>query len=300
MIIVFGKQGQLAQAFRSTLPTALKEQVHFVSSQEADFEKPHLLDGFLDHYGPSIVVVCSAYTLVDKAEEDRERAEKINHQAPAAIARWCAINSAKLIMFSTDYVFSGKGDQPWKESDATAPLNCYGETKVEMEEALRFSGCQYLVFRLSWVYSEFGKNFVKTMLQLGQSRELLQVVDDQIGSPTYAPDVAKVIWSLLQKVLFEKAVWPASGIYHLTGRGFMSWAEFAKLIFQVARANEEKYDLHIKIQKIEPVLSIEFPSVAVRPKNSRLSGEKVKQNLGIEMPIVEDSLKVCLQKIYLP
>lgn len=300
MIIVFGKQGQLAQAFRATLPAALKDQVHFVSSQEADFEQPHLLDGFLDHYGPSVVVVCSAYTLVDKAEEDRERAEKINHLAPAAIARWCAVNSAKLILFSTDYVFSGAGEQPWKESDPTAPLNWYGETKVEMEEALRFSGCQYLVFRLSWVYSEFGKNFVKTMLQLGQSRELLQVVDDQVGSPTYAPDVARVVWSLLQKIVLEKAEWPPTGIYHLTGRGFMSWAQFAQLIFQMVRINEEKYDLHLKVQKVEPILSSQFPTAAARPKNSRLSFDKTKQNLGVEMPKIEDSLKVCLQKIYLP
>ncbi len=199
MILIFGKSGQLAQAFKDTLPPELEGQTVFASSHDANFEKEKFLEGYLDHQGPEIIILCSAYTQVDKAEEEKQLAEQLNVIAPREIARWCGKNDALLIHFSTDYVFSGNGDSPWTETDPTAPLSWYGETKLQGEQTIQMTGCRQLIFRTSWIYSENGKNFVKTMLKLGKEKTSLRVVSDQVGSPTYAHDIAENVWNLVKR-----------------------------------------------------------------------------------------------------
>jgi dTDP-4-dehydrorhamnose reductase len=282
MILIFGKQGQLAQSFQNTLPAELDGQVVFVSSLEANFEKPNELAGMLDHYGPEIVIVCAAYTKVDMAEEERALAENLNCKAPQAIARWCAKNDALLIHFSTDYVFSGQGNTPWLEDDPKQPINWYGESKLMGEEAIQATGCQHLILRTSWVYSEYGKNFVKTMLKFGRDKGKVRVVSDQVGAPTYAPALAESTWQLIQRKRLGERF--KSGVYHIAGQGFCSWAEFAEAILN-------------GIASVEKISADEFPTAAHRPLNSRLNQSKIKSVLGIELPKWQDSLSLCLKRL---
>ncbi len=294
MILVFGKQGQLAQAFNETVPKELEGVTVFASSHDANFEKADFLEGYLDHAGPEIVVLCSAYTQTDRAEEERLLAEQLNVRAPKEIARWCGKNDALLIHFSTDYVFSGAGEKPWKETDETNPLSWYGETKLASEDAIQASGCRHFIFRTSWVYSENGKNFVKTMMKLGKDRDVLRVVNDQIGSPTYAYDIAENVWKIIKR--YKAGEKFKFGIYHLTGQGFTNWADFASAIFEEARALKHP----LKVQKVEGIPTSDYPTAAQRPLNSRLDQTKVKEQFGIEMPQWRESLKMCLKRMGVP
>jgi dTDP-4-dehydrorhamnose reductase len=291
MILIFGKQGQLARSFQASEPGSLSSQVVFVSSQEANFEQPGRLAGFLDHQGPRIVVCCAAYTQVDRAEEERDLASKINFEAPREIARWCAQNEALMIHFSTDYVFPGTGVTPWKETDPTGPVNWYGETKLQGEEAIRASGCRHLIFRTSWVVSEYGRNFIKTMLQLGRNRETLRVVSDQVGAPTYAPDLAEAVWGLILRVESGEAL--KSGVYHLAGQGETNWADFARAIFEEAG----KLKLELAVKNVESIPTSQYPTPAHRPLNSRLDQSKARDALGVELPVWHKSLELCLKRI---
>lgn len=291
MILVFGKQGQLAQAFQETTPKALEGQTVFASSHEANFEKEKFLEGYLDHQGPEIIILCSAYTQVDRAEEEKQLAEQLNVIAPREIARWCGKNDALLIHFSTDYVFAGTGEKPWSEDDDTHPLNWYGETKLLGEQAIQASGCRHFIFRTSWVYSENGKNFVKTMLKLGKEKPSLRVVADQVGAPTYAHDIAENVWKLVERYKAGETL--KYGLYHMAGQGQTNWAQFAETIF----AESLKLKPDLKIEKVEGIPTSDYPTVAQRPLNSRLSQEKLKNILKIEMPQWEDSLKLCLQRM---
>lgn len=291
MILIFGKSGQLAQSFKATIPTALDGKTVFVSSQEANFTEPKKLAGFIDKYSPDIVIICAAYTKVDQAEQEQQIAEDINFRAPQEIARWCGKNGALLIHFSTDYVYSGEGDLPWSESATPHPQNWYGETKLRGDEAIEHSGCQHLIFRTSWVYSEYGKNFLKTMLRAGKDKSSLRVVNDQIGSPSYAPELAKTVWAIVQRQQAGEKF--PSGVYHLTGDGDTSWYGFAERIFQEAKSL--KFDL--KIDKVEPIKTAEYPTPALRPLNSRLSLEKVKKVFGISPTPWPESVQLCLRRI---
>ncbi len=291
MILFFGRSGQLAQSFQATLPKELDGQALFVSSQEANFEKPGFLPGFLDKHGPSIIVLCSAYTQVDKAEDERDLAEALNHKAPQEIARWCGTNDCLLIHFSTDYVFNGTGVKPWEESDPVGPVNWYGETKLEGEDAIRASGCRHLIFRTSWVYSEYGKNFLRTMLRVGKEKEKLQIVNDQIGNPTYAPALAEAIWNIIDRVLKGERF--QSGVYHAAGIGETSWHQFAEAIFSEARA----LNFPIKASDVQGIASSEYPTRAQRPANSRLNQAKFLKTFGFQLPAWQDSVRLCLRRI---
>jgi len=294
MILIFGKHGQLAQSFKATVPSSLDGKTVFVSSIEANFEKPELLHGFLDHQSPEVVVLCSAYAQVDRAEEEKHLAETLNVRAPQEIARWCSQNGILLIHFSTDYVFDGHGQKPWKEDDDAEPLNWYGQTKLDGEEAIRFAGCPYVILRTSWIFSEYGKNFVRTMLKLGMEKTHLRIVDDQVGSPTYAPDLAMAAWSLVERAQAKETI--KSGVYHLTGRGYVSWAGFAEEIFSQARA----MGFPLTVETVEKVPSSEYATPAKRPLNSRLDLSKVKKVHGLELPLWQDSLSLCLKRIGVP
>jgi dTDP-4-dehydrorhamnose reductase len=263
-----------------------------MSSQAANFLQADKLPGILDKLQPKFIVNCSAYTAVDKAEMERDEAFAVNTAAPRAIARWCGVNEAVLVQFSTDYVYPGIGEDIQSETTATGPQNYYGETKLLGEESIRNAGCRSVILRTSWVYSHVGHNFVKTMLRLGESKETLSVVNDQIGSPTYAPDLARVVNDLIPQ-LMQPSGRRACEVYNIANQGFTSWHGFAEEIFKQARGL--KFDL--KVSQVNGIASEQYPTPAKRPLNSRLNQSKIKKDFGVEMPFWQDSLNLCLRRI---
>lgn len=198
MILVFGKFGQVATALQQSLP-----QATYLDSKEANFLDTNSILNLLNEKHPQIIINASAYTAVDKAEDEKEVALQVNATTPGVIAQWCKNNNCTLVHYSTDYVFSGTGERPWMENDPTAPINWYGETKLQGEKAIIASGCNAYIFRISWVYSPWGQNFKKTIIRLAKERTELNVVSDQWGAPTDARDVARVTSRLVDKIISD-------------------------------------------------------------------------------------------------
>jgi dTDP-4-dehydrorhamnose reductase len=297
-ILVTGATGQVGRA----LSQLLGERAIAIGHEEADFSRPETLPAALDRFRPSAIINPGAYTQVDQAEREEERARLINAEAPGVIARWCARNAVPLIHYSTDYVFSGEGTRPWEESDPVGPLNAYGRTKLAGEraiaEAMGASGA-WMIFRTSWVYDATGKNFVRTMLRLGAEKEQLRIVADQHGAPTYALHLARATLSALETAQGRgpdarapDARFP-SGIYHLCNAGETSWLGFAERIF--ARARE--LGIPLKVKTVEPTATASYPTPAPRPLNSRLNTGKARRELGLALPDWEQGLQECLELI---
>lgn len=284
-ILILGKHGMVgsalvAQAGKMALAAGRAE----VDLAKADFI-PNL-EKWLGGRKLSAVINAAAYTKVDLVEgEGREEALRVNGSAVGELASWCKKQELPLVHYSTDYVFDGSGDQPRRETDRVAPINAYGMSKLAGEEALKEAGGNYLLIRTSWVYDARGKNFFNTMLRLFREKEQLNVVNDQIGAPTYAPHLAAATLAALQKM-------PA-GLYHLCNAGQTSWHGFAESIFTLA----SRYDSGIKCQRINPIPTSEYPSPARRPLNSRLDCSKA-QKLGIALPPWREGLKECIQEKY--
>lgn len=286
-ILVLGASGQLG----SSLCNELGQHAIGLSSKDIDFCNPDKVAAVLCDFNPEFIINAAAYTAVDKAEEEESRAHLINADCPKVLAAIAKTKNIPLIHFSTDYVFSGEGSSPWKENDKTSPLNAYGRTKLEGEKAIEEVGGKYLIFRTSWLYSETGNNFVKTMLRLGKEKEVISVVDDQIGAPTYAFDLAKVVIKVLEQAKQTDSF--ISGIFHVANIGTTTWFEFAEEIFKYVSSKE----INLKIREVKPIKSSEFPSTANRPLNSRLDCSKLRDTFGIEMPEWKDALHRCLDKI---
>lgn len=264
MILVFGKNGQVATALKELLPEAL-----FLGSDSANFLAPETVLRALDQHRPDVVINAAAYTQVDKAETEREQALQINATTPKAIAEWCKTHQALLVHYSTDYVFDGSGEKPWLETDTPSPVNYYGLSKWEGEKAIQASGCKYYIFRVSWVYSPWGNNFKKTILRLAQEREELKIVADQWGAPTKAEDIAAETKKVLTNYLNGKPL--EFGLYHWRFNDYTTWHQFAVSIVEEG----QKAGLPIKVKSILPIPTEAFPTPAKRPKNSRLeSGKK--------------------------
>ena len=257
MNIVFGKNGQVAQSLNGIL-----KGFRFVLSDECNFENPKSVREFLQNLPqkPQIIINASAYTKVDLAETETEKAMNINANSVLEIANFCKKSNATLFHYSTDYIFSGQGSEPFSINSQKAPQNIYGKTKLAGENFIESSGCNAYILRISWVCSPFGSNFIKTMLNLFAEKEEISVVEDQIGSPTFASNVAKVTQTLLQNHY-------PKGIYHFTGQGFCSWFEFANEILRQAKI----LGFPVKTQKINPILTSQYKTPAVRPLNSRLN-----------------------------
>lgn len=228
--------------------------------------------------GADVVVHCAAYTAVDKAESDRDVCFAVNSVGTENVVKACEKTGAKLVYFSTDYVFDGEGDKPWKTTDAPSPVNYYGETKLAGERAVR-AYSKHFIIRISWVFGINGKNFVKTMLRLGREKDRLTVVSDQIGSPTYTVDLARLVCDMIATEKY--------GTYHATNEGLCSWCEFAAEIMKEAGLGCE----------IVPVTSDEYPTAAKRPHNSRLDKSELIKNGFEPLPEWKDALKRYLEEI---
>jgi dTDP-4-dehydrorhamnose reductase len=276
-LLVLGASGQVGRAFAEILPSV--QPALFWGRAQADLNQPETLRAALDATSPSAIINAAAYTAVDAAEADEATAMRVNAQSVAVIADFCAARAIPLVHYSTDYVFDGSGDAPWRETDSPAPLNAYARSKWAGEQAVQQSGCAHLLFRTSWVYDAQGNNFFATILRLGKERELLRVVADQIGAPTYAPHLAHASWQALQRAI-TMSIFP-SGVYHICGGGApVSWHGFAEAIFDAARQR----GIALKLEQLEAITTADYPTPAKRPANSRLSMDKLHDVFGITMP----------------
>lgn len=241
---------------------------------------------------PDIIVNAAAYTAVDQAESESGHAFQINAEAPARLALEAEKMGAWLVHYSTDYVFDGTGTTPWQENDPTGPINVYGKTKLQGEDAIRQSGCRHLIFRTSWVYAARGKNFIRTMLKLASERESIKVINDQFGAPTGAELVADVTTHAIRVAAKDNTL---TGTYHLAAAGETSWHGYARLI--IDKATRTGISLKIAPEKIIPVPSEAFTTAAARPKNSRLDTTRLEKTFGLCMPDWENGVIRCMQEL---
>ena len=280
-IVLFGKGGQVGWELQRALsPLGELVALDFDSTDfSGDFTDPAGLAAPLRQLRPDIIVNAAAHTAVDKAESEPELARTINALAPGVLAQEAQALGAWLVHYSTDYVFDGSGGQPWKETDLPAPLSVYGRTKLEGEQLIQASGCEYLIFRTSWVYAARGGNFAKTMLRLAQERESLTVIDDQVGAPTGAELLADVTTHALRQVLLRPQ---DGGLYHLAAAGETSWNGYAKHV--IAQAERAQPDIKIVAKEVLAVPSSAFFTAAVRPHNSRLDTSRLQTTFGLQLP----------------
>lgn len=285
-ILITGANGQLGSEIKSLTKKYPHWQFLFTDIDELNITDENEVKNYFQQHQPGFVINCAAYTAVDKAESDAETAEKINALAPKLLAKYSKITGSKLIHISTDYVFDGEGFVPYTEEDKVNPAGIYGKTKLQGEINCFEENSDSLVIRTSWLYSTFGNNFVKTMLRLAGERDKLNVVFDQVGTPTNAADLAEAILLIIQISEKDNKKF-VPGIYHYSNEGVASWYDFAKAIFEIAEIN----------CTVSPVLSDQFPTPAKRPNYSVLNKSKIKNTFNIIIPYWTESLKVCLQKI---
>ncbi|MDR2015601.1 MAG: dTDP-4-dehydrorhamnose reductase [Azoarcus sp.] len=241
---------------------------------------------------PDLIVNAAAYTDFDRAESEPDIAYLVNATAPRVLAEEAAARGIWLVHYSTDYVFDGSGNRPWREDDRPVPLSVYGKTKLAGDEAVMASGCRHLILRISWVYSARGDNFVRTMLQLAVERERLTVVSDQIGAPTGADLIADVTAHLVRSVMADPVAHPA-GLYHLAAAGETNWHAYASLIINKARSR----GVVLKVKEIVPIRSVDWPSAAVRPLNSRLDTTRLHTVFGLRLPYWQFGVTRLLEQI---
>lgn len=284
-IAVTGANGQLGTVMQELAHTMPGFNFVFTDVADLDITKPADLKYFFNLHAPKYLINCAAYTAVDKAESEPAMARLINAKAVELMAMECKMHKTKFIQVSTDYVFDGIASVPYVETDFTNPLGVYGLTKCEGEEALMLSGCDGYVFRTSWLYSVHGHNFLKTILRLGAERETLNMVYDQVGTPTLADDLVKAIFTLITALNNKQKV--PTGIYHFSNEGVTSWYDFAQAIVELAGLK----------CKIMPILTKEYPTASARPAYSLLNKGKVKAALGIEIPHWRASLKQAVSKL---
>lgn len=283
-ILVTGANGQLGNCMRNASRLS-KDKYFFTDVAELDITDADAVANMVHDNDIDIIVNCAAYTNVDKAETDETFAEKLNALAVANLAHAIKENDGQLIHISTDYVFGGSHcNTPRTETEPVNPTGVYGLTKLHGEKAIEASGCRALIFRTAWLYSEYGKNFVKTMLHLTSTKPDLKVVFDQIGTPTYAQDLADAICHIIENRKFIGN----EGIYHYSNEGVCSWFDFTKAIAEISRN---------KGCDIQPCHSDEFPSSVVRPSYSVLDKTKFKKTFDLQVPYWTDSLKVCIKNL---
>lgn len=297
-ILLIGRTGQVGRELEALLSPLGELTV----TQRAASAEPHVraldlsdiaaIRAVVRDVRPQWIVNAAAHTAVDKAESERELAAAINATAPGILAEEAAQCGAALVHYSTDYVFDGSGERPWREDDATGPLGVYGQTKFDGERLIAASGCPHVILRTSWVYAAVGHNFVRTMLRLGATRERLTIVADQHGAPTSALVIARATVEIMRQALAQGAGWFAErgGVVHLACSGETTWHGFATEIFAQARA----LGLTLAVKDVAPLKTADYPTPARRPLNSRLDLTRLRERFGIVTPTWSDALRETL------
>jgi len=275
-VLLLGAGGQLGMLLARTLGAG--NELTSLTRADVDFSNAEAVRTAVRRVAPEVVVNAAAYTAVDRAESEPELAHAVNAVAPGVIAEELALTGGWLIHYSTDYVFDGSGTKPWVETDATGPLSVYGQSKLDGELAIAATGCKHVILRTSWVYAAEGKNFLHTMLKLGRERELLKIVDDQIGAPTSVEALSEATLAMLGGLRDEN-----SGVYHLTCAGETSWCGFAKAIFAAFAARQ-------KAPEVVGIPTEAYPTPAKRPRNSRMNCAKFAAAFEFAMPHWEEAL----------
>lgn len=280
-ILVTGANGQLGNEMQVLARENLQHTYFFTDVQELDICDEQAVYAYVSEHKIYIIVNCAAYTAVDKAEDNVELCDKLNNIAPGYLARAAQANGAAMIQVSTDYVFDGTAHIPYTEEEPTCPASVYGSTKLAGEQNVMDHCEKAMVIRTAWLYSIYGNNFVKTMIRLGQERDSLGVIFDQIGTPTYANDLAQAIFAAINKGVVR-------GIYHFSDEGVCSWYDFTVAIHRLAG---------IASCKVKPLHTADYPAKAPRPHYSVLDKTKIKDTFGIEIPHWEESLKRCINQL---
>ncbi|TBO43293.1 dTDP-4-dehydrorhamnose reductase [Pedobacter kyonggii] len=280
-ILVIGAGGQLGQCLKVVAERRGITEIVFPAEQDANILNESGLKDLLAAAQPAFVINCAAYTAVDKAEDEVELAKAINETGAAYLASACLVNGATLIHVSTDFVFEGNEVKLLKEDDQAEPINVYGVTKLDGEEVVVSTLPAHFIIRTSWLYSEYANNFVKTMLKLGAERDELNIIADQVGTPTYAIDLANAIFDIISSSS------AAYGVYHYSNEGVTSWFDFAKAIFDISET----------AVKVNPIPGSAYPTKAVRPAFSVMDKTKIKETFDIQIPYWRDSLIECIKQI---
>lgn len=273
-ILITGSNGQLGSELKDLLKDHADKECYFLDRKQLPLEQTLIIQDILGMYQPDLIIHAAAYTVVDKAESEPALADAINHLASEEIAQYCRLHGAKLIAISTDYVFDGNSYVALTEEAPVDPINTYGLTKLKGEQAILKWHAESIVIRTSWVYSTYGNNFVKTMIRLMTERDEISVINDQIGSPTYAKDLAQAIVDII-----EGEDW-VGGLYHYSNEGGISWYDFAVAIKEIKGLD----------CKINPIPTTQYPTPAKRPKYSLLDKSKIKRTFKVEVPNWKDSL----------
>ena len=289
-ILILGANGQLGTELERSFADA--GEVIARARETVDLSRPDQLRAVVRQTAPQLILNAAAYTAVDRAESEPDLARAINAHAPAVLAEEALRANALFFHYSTDYVFDGSKTTPWLETDAPHPLNIYGQTKLEGEQAIQQIGGRAFVFRTSWVYGPHGKNFLLTMLRLGSDRKQLRVVDDQIGSPTSSIQLAEATRRVADRILSGAAPAESAGVYHMTCSGSTSWCGFARAIFQQAERV-----LHMPAPEVIPIPTTEFPTPARRPAYSVLDCEKLFQNFGVRLAPWQSALEDAMARL---
>jgi dTDP-4-dehydrorhamnose reductase len=289
-VLVTGTQGQVARALAERAAGSTQLRLAFLGRPEFDLERPETIRTAVRREAPDLIVSAAAWTAVDQAEDEPARARLANVDAPEQLALAAKDGGAKLIHLSTDYVFGGDSDRPYRETDPVGPLGVYGQTKLDGETKVRAAGGDWLILRTAWVYSPFGKNFVKTMLTAAKTRNVMRVVGDQRGNPTSALDIADAILQIAHN-------WQTGGrtglgsIFHCTASGETTWAALASYVFDVSRS------LDGPVAQVEPIATSEWPTRARRPANSRLDCSALREAFAIKMPDWRDSVRTTVERL---
>lgn len=280
-ILITGSNGQLGSELRDILESDSRYETYFLDRKQLPLDQTLIIQDILGMYQPDLIIHAAAYTAVDKAESEPVLADAINHLASEEIAQYCRLHGTKLIAISTDYVFDGNSDIALTEDAPVDPINTYGMTKLKGEQAILKWHVESIVIRTSWVYSTYGNNFVKTMIRLMTERDEISVINDQIGSPTYAKDLAQAIVDII-----EGEDW-VGGLYHYSNEGEISWYDFATAIKEIKGLD----------CKINPIPTTEYPTPAKRPKYSLLDKSKIKRTFKVEVPNWKESLERMLNSL---
>ncbi|OQS43418.1 dTDP-4-dehydrorhamnose reductase [Chromobacterium haemolyticum] len=291
-ILLTGVNGQLGHQLRTAL--APLGNIVALNRTELDLSQAASILQALERHQPDIIVNPAAYTAVDRAESEVEQAHAVNAAAPGLLAQWAARRQALLLHYSTDYVFDGAGERPWREDDPARPRSVYGQSKWEGEEAVRAAAPRHLILRTSWVFGAHGGNFLKTILRLARERDSLRVVADQIGAPTSTALIADVTVALLRDYLRKPADF-AYGSYHLAAQGETSWHGYAR--FLVAEAEKLGCTLRLSPADIAPIATADYPLPAPRPANSRLDCAKLQRTFGLALPCWESGVEQVLAEL---